>query len=70
MTFTARFTPSPTGNIHIGNARTALFNWLFALKNGGGFMVLQPSFDLGLVTPGLKEKTQPTGGMLAATECV
>ena len=32
MTVTVRFAPSPTGHIHIGNARTALFNWLFALK--------------------------------------
>ncbi|MBS9720735.1 glutamate--tRNA ligase [Tianweitania sp. BSSL-BM11] len=35
MTTTVRFAPSPTGMIHIGNARTALFNWLFALKSGG-----------------------------------
>lgn len=38
MTVTVRFAPSPTGNIHIGNARTALFNWLFALNNGGRFI--------------------------------
>ena len=38
MTVTVRFAPSPTGNIHIGNARTALFNWLFALKAGGRFV--------------------------------
>jgi glutamyl-tRNA synthetase/nondiscriminating glutamyl-tRNA synthetase len=30
-----RFAPSPTGQLHVGNARTALFNWLFAKKNGG-----------------------------------
>ncbi len=30
-----RFAPSPTGQLHVGNARTALFNWLFARKNGG-----------------------------------
>ncbi len=35
MSVTVRFAPSPTGHIHIGNARTALFNWLFALKNEG-----------------------------------
>ncbi len=35
MTVTVRFAPSPTGNIHIGNARTLLFNWLFALQRGG-----------------------------------
>lgn len=38
MTVMVRFAPSPTGHIHIGNARTALFNWLFALKNGGTFI--------------------------------
>ena len=38
MTVTVRFAPSPTGNIHIGNARTALFNWLFAFKAGGRFV--------------------------------
>ena len=35
MTITVRFAPSPTGYIHIGNTRTALFNWLFALKHNG-----------------------------------
>jgi glutamyl-tRNA synthetase/nondiscriminating glutamyl-tRNA synthetase len=30
-----RFAPSPTGQLHVGNARTALFNWLFARKSGG-----------------------------------
>lgn len=34
-----RFAPSPTGYLHIGNARTALFNYLFAAKNGGEFIV-------------------------------
>lgn len=38
MTVTVRFAPSPTGHIHIGNARTALFNWLFAMKNNGRFI--------------------------------
>jgi glutamyl-tRNA synthetase len=38
MTVTVRFAPSPTGHIHIGNARTALFNWLFAAKNSGRFI--------------------------------
>jgi glutamyl-tRNA synthetase len=38
MTVTVRFAPSPTGHIHIGNARSALFNWLFALKNRGRFI--------------------------------
>ena len=34
-----RFAPSPTGHIHIGNARTALYNWLFARKRGGQFIL-------------------------------
>ncbi len=34
-----RFAPSPTGNIHIGNARTALVNWLYAKKNDGEFIL-------------------------------
>jgi glutamyl-tRNA synthetase len=38
MTVTVRFAPSPTGQIHIGNARTALFNWLFSEKQGGRFV--------------------------------
>lgn len=38
MAPTVRFAPSPTGNIHIGNARTALFNWLYALKHNGRFI--------------------------------
>jgi len=34
-----RFAPSPTGELHVGNARTALFNWLFARHHGGAFVV-------------------------------
>eukprot|EP00200_Dunaliella_tertiolecta_P004934 CAMPEP_0202349704 /NCGR_PEP_ID=MMETSP1126-20121109/7085_1 /ASSEMBLY_ACC=CAM_ASM_000457 /TAXON_ID=3047 /ORGANISM="Dunaliella tertiolecta, Strain CCMP1320" /LENGTH=553 /DNA_ID=CAMNT_0048941559 /DNA_START=58 /DNA_END=1716 /DNA_ORIENTATION=+ len=34
-----RFAPSPTGNLHVGGARTALFNWLFAKHNGGKFIL-------------------------------
>jgi len=34
-----RIAPSPTGNLHIGNARTALFNWLYARANNGTFLV-------------------------------
>ncbi|MEJ1997194.1 MAG: glutamate--tRNA ligase family protein, partial [Maritimibacter sp.] len=38
MTVT-RFAPSPTGYLHIGNLRTALFNWLIARKSGGSFIL-------------------------------
>ena len=34
-----RFAPSPTGLLHIGSARTALFNWLFARGNGGVYIL-------------------------------
>src|SRR4051794_26278356 len=34
-----RFAPSPTGFLHIGSVRTALFNWLFARKHGGQFIL-------------------------------
>ncbi|HEV8399567.1 MAG TPA: glutamate--tRNA ligase [Gemmatimonadales bacterium] len=39
MTVRVRFAPSPTGYLHVGGARTALFNWLFARKNGGTFLL-------------------------------
>ena len=35
MKVRTRFAPSPTGYLHIGGARTALFSWLFARKHGG-----------------------------------
>ena len=35
MTVVTRFAPSPTGFLHIGGARTALFNWLYARHHGG-----------------------------------
>ena len=39
MTVRTRFAPSPTGYLHIGGVRTALFNWLFARKHGGRFVL-------------------------------
>jgi glutamyl-tRNA synthetase len=39
MTVRVRFAPSPTGYLHVGGARTALFNWLFARKAGGTFVL-------------------------------
>jgi glutamyl-tRNA synthetase len=41
-----RFAPSPTGLLHIGNARAALINWLFAKKHGGEFMLRIDDTDL------------------------
>jgi len=39
MTVTVRFAPSPTGKIHVGNVRAALWNWLFARSKGGRFIL-------------------------------
>lgn len=41
-----RFAPSPTGYIHVGNARTALFNWLFARQKGGIFVLRVEDTDI------------------------
>ena len=42
-----RFAPSPTGNPHIGNVRTAIFGWLFARRRGGDYMIRVEDTDQG-----------------------
>ncbi|HMA49817.1 MAG TPA: glutamate--tRNA ligase family protein, partial [Magnetospirillaceae bacterium] len=39
MSVTVRFAPSPTGRLHVGNARVALINWLLARQAGGRFIL-------------------------------
>ncbi len=51
-----RFAPSPTGYLHIGGVRTALFNWLFARRHGGQFILRIDDTDLGRNQP---EALQP-----------
>ncbi len=51
MTVTVRFAPSPTGFLHIGGARTALFNWLFARHHGGVFRLRIEDTDRTRSTP-------------------
>jgi len=46
MTIRVRFAPSPTGHLHVGNVRTALFNWLYARKNAGTFILRIEDTDL------------------------
>jgi len=46
MTVRTRFAPSPTGYLHIGGARTALFSWLYARKHGGQFILRIEDTDL------------------------
>ena len=41
-----RFAPSPTGHLHVGNVRTAIFNWLFARKAGGPFIIRIEDTDI------------------------
>lgn len=46
MTIKTRFAPSPTGYLHIGGARTALFSWLYARRHGGKFVLRIEDTDL------------------------
>ena len=50
MTTIVRFAPSPTGRIHIGNARTAILNWLMAQKTGGQFVLRYDDTDVARST--------------------
>jgi glutamyl-tRNA synthetase len=51
MSVVCRFAPSPTGYLHIGGARTALFNWLFARHHGGKFLLRIEDTDRARSTP-------------------
>jgi glutamyl-tRNA synthetase len=51
MTVVTRFAPSPTGFLHIGSARTALFNWLFARHHGGHYLLRIEDTDRKRSTP-------------------
>ena len=46
MSVRVRIAPSPTGNLHIGTARTAVFNWLFARHHNGKFILRIEDTDL------------------------
>src|SRR5436305_1468135 len=50
-TVVTRFAPSPTGYLHVGGARTALFNWLLARHAGGKFLLRIEDTDLARSTP-------------------
>lgn len=47
MTIKVRFAPSPTGLLHVGNARMALVNWLYARRHGGRFLLRMDDTDTG-----------------------
>ncbi|MFZ4785655.1 MAG: glutamate--tRNA ligase, partial [Flavobacteriales bacterium] len=50
-----RFAPSPTGPLHMGGVRTALYNYLFAKKHGGDFLLRIEDTDQGRFVPGAEE---------------
>ena len=56
--------PSPTGGLHIGNVRTALFNWLFARARGGEFLVRIENTDTGREVEGAVEYALESLGWL------
>ena len=51
MTVRTRFAPSPTGMLHIGGVRTALFCWLYARRHGGKFILRIEDTDRERSTP-------------------
>jgi glutamyl-tRNA synthetase len=51
-----RFAPSPTGDLHVGNLRTALLAWLFARSAGARFRLRMEDLDVGRVRPGSAER--------------
>lgn len=51
MSARVRFAPSPTGHVHIGNIRAAIFNWLFARNTGGAFLLRVEDTDKERSTP-------------------
>jgi glutamyl-tRNA synthetase len=53
---TGRFAPSPTGDLHLGNLRTALLAWLFARSSGGRFLMRVEDLDRGRVRAGVEER--------------
>ena len=55
MSVRVRFAPSPTGALHIGGLRTALYNYLFAKKNGGTFILRIEDTDQGRFVEGAED---------------
>jgi glutamyl-tRNA synthetase len=53
---TGRYAPSPTGDLHVGNLRTALLAWLFARSAGGRFLMRMEDLDSQRVRPGMEER--------------
>ncbi|NIR43011.1 MAG: glutamate--tRNA ligase [Gemmatimonadetes bacterium] len=56
MTVRTRFAPSPTGELHLGNARIAVLNWLYARHTGGRFLLRIEDTDIDRNLPGAEEE--------------
>ena len=54
--YAGRYAPSPTGDLHLGNARTALIAWLWARRAGGRFLLRFEDLDLARVRPGCADE--------------
>ncbi len=55
MSIRLRFAPSPTGRLHVGNVRTALLNWLFAIREGGEVLLRVDDTDLARSTKAFEQ---------------
>jgi glutamyl-tRNA synthetase len=62
-----RFAPSPTGSLHVGGARTALYNWLFARRHGGTFILRIEDTDAARSRPELTQQIQGAMSWLGLT---
>lgn len=58
MSIHLRFAPSPTGRIHVGNVRTALMNWLFALRQGGQVLLRIDDTDIARSTKAYEQSIE------------
>ena len=57
-----RFAPSPTGELHLGGLRTALYNYLFAKRHGGAFLLRVEDTDQARTVPGAADRLQDVLG--------
>ena len=62
-----RFAPSPTGLLHVGNVRAALFNWLFAKRHGGTFILRLDDTDRRAASPSTRRRSSATCSGSAST---
>ena len=64
---TGRYAPSPTGELHVGNLRTALLAWLFARSTGRRFLLRIEDIDTARVRPGMPDRQRADLAALGIT---